>query len=131
VPWPVYTETFIRRSNPPGWYAFEVPAGERAIVKSVQACQTTTTAGDVACKVNGIFICYFTLPATFGQLVQPVLAVARAGWLVEAYVPVSGIHVVVSGYLFADPQGASEDAPEGDWNGAEMFPVDPQPLPAA
>jgi len=126
VSWPVYTETFIRRrSLAAGTWNWTVPAGKRAIVKSVVVVQTGATAGLAEILINNVACHIVQVPAAASASALELLAVAYAGQVVGAYASQANFDITVSGWLLSDVGALSSDIPAPTWDfevGAEALP---------
>jgi hypothetical protein len=128
VPWPVYTERLLAASVTGVWVTWTVPAGKRAIVKSVAAMVSAGAPGKVHVTAATVYIAAFTIPDLYRSQTLDLLAVVYAGEELRAYNEAPAGYMLVSGWLLDDPVGrATSDLeptqrPELPPPGAELAP---------
>jgi hypothetical protein len=111
VAWPVYSVRFIIASNVAGTYNYVVPAGKRAVVKSVSAFNThPTTTQNVYLNV-GPTLWAAAVPAQAAATPPEIMIVAYAGDTIGLVIQHGDLRAQCSGYLLEDPGGAAEDPP--------------------
>jgi hypothetical protein len=126
VPWPVYSETFLRVADKDVNHIYTTPAGYRAVVTSAVAVQFGNVAGTAYVKVGGVYVMAYRFPAASPATYYVQLrAVAYAGQKVEALSANELGHITVSGYLFRE-SGLLRGEPEHEEDPLER----PEPLPA-
>jgi hypothetical protein len=104
VPWPVYSETFVRNRVSESTVIYTVPAGKRAIITSIAAASYAVAGSSYNVQIEPQVLRAFTFQAPpAGDNVQ-LRAVAYAGERISAYCLGSGMFVTVSGYLLSDAQ---------------------------
>lgn len=99
-----YSERFVARSAGPGETSYTVPAGQRAIVRDVEAYSNTPTSSSVYLIIAGLTMWAGTLSgagASTGQ--RDLHLVAYAGETVAVYTSGSNTNAMACGYLLADP----------------------------
>jgi len=109
--WPIYTETF-QRVTAQGTWLWTVPAGHRAVVKSITVMALGAPPSNTWVIVGGVYVAYFTFQAAGVSRAQDLLAVAYAGQKTEILIGTAGTHVTLSGYLFSDSSGRTGPAGE-------------------
>ena len=100
MPWPVYSETFVRHATPATTFRWPVPAGHRAVLTSIMA-MAYTTGGEAFAGVNDVPFWFDTLLAKKSFAIA-CRVVAYAGQTVDGYVQSSGMRITISGYLFKE-----------------------------
>lgn len=114
--WPVYTETFVRRrSLGAGTWNWVVPAGKRAIVKSIVVTQTGGQAGIAEVLVGNVAVFLATIPATAVSHNVELLAVGYPGEIVGVYASQPDYDVSVSGWLLDESQGGMDRLERPTW----------------
>lgn len=103
----IYSETFLRITLAGTIIGYTVPAGHRAVVRSVLAVQGGTLPGQALIWIAGVNTCTIPLPGTYKTENVDCRAVAYAGQKIEGYSTASGINLTISGYLFEDVTGAT------------------------
>jgi len=100
VPWPVYSETFVRHATAGATVRWPVPAGHRAVITSIMA-MAYTTGGEAFAGVNDVPFWFDTLLAKKSFAIA-CRVVAYAGQTVDGYVQNTGQRITISGYLFKE-----------------------------
>jgi hypothetical protein len=123
VPYPVYSERFLSTDLENVWYSYFVPAGKRAVIKSIVAANVTTSVHECLVYLRGRPVVEQLVQArtTFnpGQL----HVVAYAGEEMRVNSSSSGLAVWVSGFLLTNPAGVTDDPGDAaDPLPAESFP---------
>jgi len=124
VSWPVYSTRFIRTSVATTWMTYTVPAGKRAVVKSISASNSTAAAGTAYVNVAGTAVMNVALQAKIYSEALAMAHVAYAGETISGYLSGPNMSLVVSGYLLDDPGGMLREH-------REAVQEDPQPPPPA
>ena len=106
MPWPTYSETFLRVSAQGTW-GYIVPEGRRAVVKSITVMSFAAPPCAVWVLVGGLYVSYFDFQVANVARLQELMAVAYAGQRVEVQINKAGMHTSVSGFLLHDDSGAS------------------------
>jgi hypothetical protein len=102
MPWPVYTETFIRTQARNTWTVYTVPAGRRAVVKSVMLVNGGAAAGEVHVQVGETSIVFVPFQAAYANQIFNLTAVAYAGQTVSCLATAISVHQTISGYQFRE-----------------------------
>lgn len=126
MPWPVYSETFLRNLNA-GWTTYTVPVGHRVVIKTVSFSNTGGIAGSYGFELAGIWVIYGSFPAAQQTVIHQLMAVAYAGQSFGLYATAGQCSRVASGYLFREHALLRARPPQG-----EEVPPDPlPPMPPA
>jgi hypothetical protein len=105
--WPVYSHRLLMQATPATWKLWTVPAGYRAVVKSLVVVNGTDTAGKGAqVRLGSGWMLLHNLAART-TVALTAATVCYGGEVLQAWVDIQGITVIVSGYLFADPEHAT------------------------
>jgi hypothetical protein len=126
VPWPVYSETFVKTAGQQGYFTYLVPGGKRAIVRQVIAINYADVTGYVNCQVAGVCCSLVLFPAAPRNSSLAVMVVAYAGALIAVSTSVPGFHVSMSGYLMSDLSGLQGAPPAS----GQLPAPDPGPPPS-
>lgn len=102
MPWPTYTESFIRTSHAGEWVTYTVPEDMRAVVKCLTVTNLGARAVLVSVRVHGYRIGYFQLPVSWATEVRLFTVVAYERETMQVYMDTSDANATLSGYLFAD-----------------------------
>lgn len=105
--WPIYSERFLLIGLGVEDLIYTVPAGHRAVVRSITASSWTTTAALVQVMVGGSPIALFHLQAQWESHALAVHVPLYAGESLRLVASVADIYASASGYLFADSSGRS------------------------
>jgi hypothetical protein len=106
MPWPVYTHRFLVVNIPAAWSYWTVPAGMRAVVKSVTIVNGGTSSTDGAqLRVGSTFLALHN-PAAKTTAVLAMTQVAYGGEVLSGWVTGPSTFMSVSGFLFEDPAAA-------------------------
>jgi hypothetical protein len=110
VPAPVYSERFVY-TELAGAYVWECPENHRAIVSNIVICNTRNEAEYyVVVSVHGIqLVLRYPAPSTTESFQLRQVLYERE--TVQLITSANGLNAMVSGYLFADPEGRT--APPG------------------
>lgn len=108
MPYPVYSETFLRRTAAGTW-GYVVPQGRRAVVKDITVMALAAPPSNTWVVVGGVYTSYFTFQVAGAIGRQQLMAVAYAGQQIEAMISTAGTHVTISGYLLRDDGTTAED----------------------
>ena len=100
--WPVYSTRFCLNSQS-GGVTYTVPAGQRAVVKSVSAFNTGATTLTVYLNVAGPTVWAADVPAQKGAALGGLLLVAYAGESVVLINQGPDLRSIVCGFLFESP----------------------------
>lgn len=111
MPWPVYSERFVGSVDGGHWTQFVVPAGQRAIVKSVSASNWGPSISRVHVQAGGIYVFIADFPAAIAAKAIDVMAVAYAGEAVALYIDGPQCHAQVSGWLLEDGSARATELP--------------------
>lgn len=127
MPWPVYTETFARSSSASGtWSSYTVPAGRRAVVKSVSGVNVSSGVARLFARVAGFYVVQRALQAGTDYVWNGTI-VAYAGQAIEVTSQDFTAHAAISGYLFAEAaRELITGEPEWEfvpWEEAEVLPA--------
>lgn len=118
-PW---SERFLLMTVPATWVSYTVPAGYRAVVRSI-TCVSAGTGALVQVAAAGGNLLYHVFQAGETTRNYDLRAVLYQHEAIMAYVSPLNTHAYISGYLFEDASGltsapgdvdlvADEDAPE-------------------
>lgn len=107
--WPVYTETFLRHSTSNSTARYYVPAGWRAVITSIASMVYGPTSSSTWVGVNDVPFWWHSYQAQPAAVTAGLRVVAYAGQSIDCYISASGVRTTVTGYLFGDPTGRSED----------------------
>ncbi len=119
---PTYSERFTH-GNVAATVTYTVPAGYRAVVRSVSGVNARNDAtGYVVVMVGGIR-CVQRYPAVGESLALEMRQVCYAGETITQITSLTNIDVAVSGYLLKDPSGAK--GPPGGMTVRELPEVRP------
>lgn len=100
---PVYSERFLHSEEFGVWVEYVVPAGRRAIIKSMLISSTATEAGIAMVAINRTVIWRRHLPDANDSEAVECHQVAYQGEAIGTYANVAGIRTVVSGFLLSQP----------------------------
>lgn len=116
----IYSERFLAAYGPNNIWTYAVPAGKRAVIRSIVLSSNGGSTGQVWVAGAGRFFLQRVLPAQVQTVSEDVRIVLYGGEGIELYVAAAGHYVWVCGYLFDDPGGelaiasvAVRDAPAG------------------
>lgn len=132
MPWPVYTERLLSTSVPNVWATATVPAGQRAIVKSVVSLNSSQTVPlTTHVTIASGYAAAFVIPDYYNAKSLDLLAVAYAGEEIRAYLQGQSGFVLVTGWLLEDPSGRDRSPLERSFQ-RELAPPAPSlgPFPA-
>jgi hypothetical protein len=101
----VYSRRFLAAVGPTLIWAYQVPAGYRAVVRSILSTNDGATGGAVWVALAGRFAWRAAYPAAVGNHAVETYQVVYGGENIEAYVEAAGSSVLVSGFIFEDPTG--------------------------
>lgn len=105
MPWPTYSERILHHSAQGVW-RYTVPAKMRLVITSVDVVNAQPVLpADFSIRVGTILCTYFAFQAQWRTENLAVRTVAYQGEVVELNISNGGLHVTVSGYLFADESG--------------------------
>lgn len=114
MPWPVYSETFIRTTLGGVYTTYTVPAGRRAVVKTSIFCSTIASVAEIALRIAGVNVINVVLPVSPYTRVDNFTVVAYGGQQIQTYAALAGIHQTVTGYLFSESQLLRGRPPDTD-----------------
>jgi hypothetical protein len=101
----VYTQRFILFGTGGSEWAYTVPAGHRAVIKSFTAHHSGTTAGaNAALWLQGVVIS-IAAPGADATLALALTCAAYAGEVITVTTFGTGVSGQVSGFIFEDPAG--------------------------
>lgn len=112
VAWPIYSERFVTARGPNILTQWVVPAGRRAVVKSIVAVNAGSSPHLWQMFLAGSYAFGDTLPGPDLGRTYAVMQVLYGGQSLGIWTTHIDIAVSVSGYLFDDPNGP--DAVPGD-----------------
>jgi hypothetical protein len=112
VPWPVYSERFFHRQDSTAWWYWTVPAGHRVVISSLTAVGDGVNTTYFFVTINAASLFWFPVQVAESSRVITTRQVAYAGEQLGFTMSRSKASLAVSGYLFAQPSGATADAPE-------------------
>jgi hypothetical protein len=119
----LYSTQFCKIAGPSTSVAYIVPAGYRAVVRSIVASTNQSGASNAWVYLSATLIAAFSIPAPNVHQVLDLRQVAYAGEQLGFVTGGAGVFLAVSGYLLRDPTGAQAPPLEA---------MDtPAPLPAA
>ena len=103
----IYSEQLLAFSfvTPSAYQNYIVPAGYRAVVRNINVMSFEGTSEFVWVSIAGHYVWGFRIPATSLGQNADVRQVAYAGQSILGYIGSAGVHLAVSGYLFADTSG--------------------------
>lgn len=122
MPWPVYSERFLYTAQENVWVGYTVPLGMRAVVKSVQAANLTSTQREILVYLQDRPVVEHLLQARSSFQSPPLALVAYGGELLKCVSDSTGMAIWVCGYLLDDTSGRTgppggnvldEDPPPG------------------
>lgn len=120
MPWPVYTFRILQMEGAAKTVTYEVPEKHRVIVKFASCRTETGTNQQAFLGVHGIYAWHAVLPGPQTQLHTALMMVAYERETITCVTVGTDIRVIITGYLFSDPDGKP----------AESRPVDPgRPAP--
>lgn len=128
MPTPVYSVRFLLATGNGIVVTYTVPAGHRAVVRSVLATNEQATASYFYVQLNGFSIWAADLPAARRSVDLECRLVAAAGERIGVYTVGPEIRVAVSGYLFVDTGAGSEV--QGEVTRERVEEVQPLPVRA-
>jgi hypothetical protein len=102
MPWPVYSETFIRTGVSGVQTLYTVPVGRRAIIKSATFTSTEGVAGMYGVAVDGLWIILDSFQVGIQARLFNFLCVLYPGQGLVTWSENSGIVQTVSGYLMQE-----------------------------
>jgi hypothetical protein len=100
-----YSERFIGSLGLVGTRSYVVPAGRRAVVRSLTYASTAPSGQYIQLHVAGLLAYTFTSPGSTVNEHHEVRLVAYAGESVTVYTSNAGFRYAVNGYLFDDYAG--------------------------
>ena len=106
MPWPVYTERLLATAVPRTWVTATVPAGKRAIIKSVAAINSSTGAMVAHVTTVSNYVVALSVPDLYNTHAVDLLAVAYGGEEIRGYIDAQSGFLLVTGWLLDDPSGA-------------------------
>jgi hypothetical protein len=119
----LYSTQFAKLAGPGTSLAYVVPAGYRAVVRSIIASTNATGASNAWVYLGATVIAAFSIPAPNVHQTLDLRQVAYAGEQLGFVTGGASVFLAVSGYLLRDPTGAQAPPLEA---------MDtPLPLPAA
>jgi hypothetical protein len=124
VPFPVYTTRFLQVSGTIATIAYTVPAGYRAVVRSVSAVNYSGGANTYAVSLNGLALMYASLPGPQSEAQRDLRQAAYPGEQISVVLGHTAMAITVTGYLFQNVGAVRRGPPEV----SEVEP--PQWLPA-
>lgn len=104
MPWPTYSERFLHHQAAGSW-EYVVPEKMRAVVTNVDAISTVAPPAWAGLWVGPICATFLNFPVPNEGQHEQLRVVAYSGETVRLLIEQTGIHVTVSGYLFADNSG--------------------------
>lgn len=107
----VYSVRFLQVHAPDGWHVYTVPAGFRAVVRSITCVVYGTGTPVYQVYVATTYILNVSVPANDTRVFD-MRQVVYAGEALGASVTLATAHLSVTGYLFADPAGGKAPAVE-------------------
>lgn len=120
-----YSTRFIHNTAQ-GFVRWTVPAGHRAVLKSILGYNGTSAVANIVLELKRQNIWFVAVPGFSGAASAPFMLPVYAGEEVGIYNQVVGVQSALSGYLFVDAGGgAIAGALPGQ--GGEG---DPRPMPA-
>lgn len=99
----VYTTRFFAFGGATTTRSYTVPAGKRAVVKSISAVNNLGSSASAALQVGGVYAWYVTLPAATSSTSFETRQVAYAGETILCTTTGQDTRVHVAGFLFDDP----------------------------
>lgn len=128
MPYPVYSTRFVAAVGAGATTVYVVPAGHRAVVKSVSATNLATTGANVFVFIGSCTYMSAALPGQYQSTALAMHQVAYAGEQVGVQTLGVRIDCMISGYLLRDDGQASSDLlPPYD----EIVVETPWPLPSS
>lgn len=97
----VYTTRFIH-GEAVGKYTLEVPAGRRAVVKSVSMINVGAGQSSVGLAVHGVYVVSFILPVQYKTEYVSLSSVAYEHETIRLEINALPAQVMVTGYLYED-----------------------------
>lgn len=105
MPWPVYTETFLRGSAVGAWAVYVVPTGHRAVIRSISGVNWGPEGMYINVQIADVPVALLDFPAAVRTARMDLMAVAYAGQTLQMYTNHVDTYGTITGYLFADPSG--------------------------
>lgn len=114
--WPIYSERLIFTDLENVWRSWTVPAQMRAVIKSVQAANTTSNQHECLVYLQDKPFVEELVQARTSLATPSLYLVAYAGETIKALTDSAGMAVWVSGFLFGDVSGRAAAPGEVDEN---------------
>jgi len=121
----VYSRRFLSATGPTLIWAYQVPSGYRAVVRSILSTHDGSAGGAVWVALAGRFAWRTAYQAAVDNRAVDTYQVVYGGENIEAYVQSGGSTVIVSGFIFEDPTG-----PQGPGATADAA-LEVTPLPSS
>ena len=109
MPWPVYSTRLGRSGDAGVSVRYTVPAGHRAVIKSIVAAAVIAAPAQDQLGAAGQLLYIRTFQATPASLVESITAVVYAGETIDCWVEKTDMWLTVSGFLFNDTVLARRD----------------------
>lgn len=103
----------MRVTGVAGAYTWTVPAGKRAVIKSIAVANGAAAGTAIDVSVAGVVIYLKVFQATNSSDVQNLHQVVYGGEFIRVGLGAAGLHVGIAGFLFDDPS-------KGHYPGAEV-----------
>lgn len=123
---PVYSESFLAGVHIGGTLRYTVPAGHRAIVKSILSVSLAGNGAGFNVYIAGVMLWWHAYPAAGSQQLLGLMAVAYGTQPIDLVHGGSSLHTTVAGYLL-DEDGVQRAARSVE--GLEFFPFDAPDAP--
>lgn len=114
----VYSERFLLTSTFGAWIYYTVPAGRRAVLRSVSITTAAPVGAIAAVALKGFNVVLRQFQATNVTENYDMRHVAYGGETMGAYASAKDVVVAMSGYLFVDTGARAEHPPaelEREW----------------
>lgn len=102
MPWPVYSESFIRTSVNGTMIVYTVPEDKRAVVRCLTICNAGPAAAAVYVRVHGYLLVGAVIQASELRVWTDLLVVAYERETMDSLANGPSISVTLSGYVLDD-----------------------------
>jgi hypothetical protein len=106
----VYSERFIQTNLTNTHVIFTVPAGKRAVIRTMTATNLATAVGQVTVWINGVILWNSLLQVADRTKIAELRGVAYAGEEINMLLEGASMIGQIHGYLFDDQAGAAVTA---------------------
>lgn len=113
-----YSTRFLLVSVPNLWQIYGVPAGYRAVVKSLCVYGGPAAGGQAAAVINNAQFAAWQAPGPESSLNMPLSQVAYAGETLQGLVTAGAMRLLMSGYLLLDDAPLADGHEDVTWERA-------------